>query len=292
MRLWLITLLLLPLWGCTSSPFYSPNKLIKYQSSDFSHQVSDFYLESLSGNKLHFQYHFVKDALVVRPLVVHFHGNSGNLSQTIEKVDWLVNHGFDVVVFDYSGYGKSEGKATRYDLQADAVFALRYISDRWSGTDKIIIGTSMGGAIVSAALPESGRESSYRLLILDSTFDSYVSLARDVVNSYPLGFTYAWLARALISDDLSPVEEIEKLNRIPVIVSHCIDDRLIPIARGLSLYENIPTEKVFRPLTGCRHARGFVGNQTENQSWLVGQMKNVINNAGQISGNDLHDYRL
>lgn len=292
MRYWLVMLLIVTLLGCSSSPFYSPNKLVKYEITDFPHQVSDFYLQSLSGNALHFQYHFASESFSQRPLVVHFHGNSGNLSQTIEKVSWLMDYGFNVLVFDYSGYGKSEGKASRHNLHADAVFALRYIADRWSSVDKVIIGTSMGGAIVSAALPESGQESAYRLLILDSTFDNYIYLARDVVKSYPFGFVYSWLADVLISDELSPAHEIKKLTRIPVIISHCINDGLIPITRGLSLYQHIPTEKLFKPLADCRHARGFVGDQRENQFWLVGQMKNVINHAGQVSGNDLDGYRF
>lgn len=255
--------------ACSNNPFYSPNKYIKFNIDDFSHPVENKHILSTSGNKLHLQLHYQTKYSTPKGLITHFHGNSGNLSQTIEKVAWLANQGFDLIVFDYSGFGQSTGKANRDNLQKDAITLLRYTSNLKEYPQKILIGTSMGGAIVSAALPASNLEKQFDALILDSTFDTYGNLGRDVVAEMPLGSIISLFAKLFISDDLSPAHEIKKLEFIPVIVFHCIQDSLIPIERSLLLYQEIATPKAYWPMTDCAHARTFTNKFPQYQSTLL-----------------------
>ncbi len=267
--------------ACSNNPFYAPNDRINYHLEDFTHTVTNGFLLSESGNTLHLQTHYQTRFKQTKGLVIHFHGNSGNLTQTIEKVLWLIDKGYDLLIFDYSGYGQSSGSPTREALQADALSILKFTHTMDDYQQKILIGTSMGGAIISAALPASSLESHYDTLILDSTFDTYPNLGHDVVSKLPFGSIISLFAKLFISDDLSPAIEIQKLKQIPVIVFHCIQDNLIPIERSLLLYQEIKTQKAYWPMTNCAHARTFTDRFPRHQKTLL----SVIDSFNPTSDN-------
>ncbi len=278
----LIFALALSLLACSNSPFYAPNDKINYHLNDFTHPVTNGYLLSDSGNTLHLQTHYQTRFNYTKGLVIHFHGNSGNLTQTIEKVLWLIEQGYDVLVFDYSGYGRSTGLPSREALHADALSILRFTHTMDDYQQKILIGTSMGGAIISAALAASQLESHYDTLILDSTFDTYPNLGYDVAYKLPFGSIISLFAKLFISDNLSPAKEIKKLKRIPIIVFHCIQDSLIPIERSLLLYQEINTKKAYWPMTNCKHARTFTDRFPRHQKTLL----SVIDSFNPTSDNE------
>lgn len=275
MLLWACCALSGLLAGCGSSPFYAPDQQLGTASHQYPHPVIDYYLDSRSGNRLHVQRH-----LSTSPnanLVVHFHGNAGNLSKTSEKVVWLVDHGFDVLLFDYSGYGQSSGNASRETLRLDGITFLEHVSalSRPPGQRRILMGTSMGGAVLVDALASSELQTEFDLLVIDSSFDHYSKLARDVISRYPLSYLVAKVAEWTVSDQHAPADLINKLSAIPLLVAHCKNDALIPVARGFELYEQANTAKVFWLMERCAHARAFTEDHPEHQRLLLEQLNAI-----------------
>lgn len=265
MKTWLFVSLLF-MQGCTANYFlYSPNDDIHYRTSDFKHPVSDTFVRAKSGNTLHFQHH---QSQAQKGVVVHFHGNRGNLSQTVEKVLWLVDEGYDLLLVDYSGYGKSSGKATRDNLRRDAETVFEYASEI-DADHKIIIATSMGGAIALDGLSASGLASEFDLLVIDSSFESYQMLARDVVANVPIASWFSSKIPSLVSDERAPFENIKALSQIPILITHCEDDKLIPIARSEALLQHVAGEADFWRFAGCEHARTFTDAFPNNQARLL-----------------------
>ncbi|MBW3164035.1 alpha/beta hydrolase [Ferrimonas balearica] len=273
MLLWASCMLSGLLVGCGSSPFYAPDQQLGTASHQYPHPVIDYYLDSRSGNRLHVQRHLSSPPNA--NLVVHFHGNAGNLSKTSEKVVWLVDHGFDVLLFDYSGYGQSSGNASRETLRLDGITFLEHVSalSRPSGQRRILIGTSMGGAVLVDALASSELQTEFDLLVIDSSFDHYSKLARDVISRYPLSYLVAKVAEWTVSDQHAPADQIDKLKAIPLLVAHCQEDGLIPLERGFELFEQAQTAKVFWSMEKCLHARTFTAEHPDNQQLLLEQFE-------------------
>jgi cephalosporin-C deacetylase-like acetyl esterase len=83
--------------------------------------------------------------------LLHFHGNAGFLVTQYQAMTPLLPYGFQVFIFDYSGFGFSEGKATRKQVLIDANDALNYIKTRddVSTTKLVIYGQSLGGHLAA-----------------------------------------------------------------------------------------------------------------------------------------------
>ena len=88
--------------------------------------------------------------------LLHFHGNAGFLLSQYQAMTPLLKYGFQIFVFDYSGFGFSEGKATRTNVLIDGNSALTYVKSRddIKNTKLVIYGQSLGGAFVSSRCTE------------------------------------------------------------------------------------------------------------------------------------------
>lgn len=159
-------------------------------------------------------------------VVLYCHGNSGNLSlygRWMERV--REKHRLTLMVFDYRGYGKSEGEATVDGVLADAAAARTKLATlAGCPEEKILLwGRSLGGAVaiqLAAAKPPAG-------LILESTFSSF----REVADLHQPALS--WLVPR---DRLNSVEAIGGV-KCPLLQAHGTADRLIPLAMGEKLHE-------------------------------------------------------
>jgi hypothetical protein len=144
-----------------------------------------------------------------------------------------------VLVFDYRGYGRSDGKPSEQNVYEDAQAAWSWlVAVRQTAPDKIFIfGRSLGGAV---AIDLATRVNCAGV-ILESTFTSAVDMGSKL---YP--FVPVRLVARFSFDSLS------KMGRVlcPVMVAHSPDDEMIPYAMGRTLYEAAHSEKLFVDLTG------------------------------------------
>lgn len=258
-RRWLLAILVLFLISCNSTWFYRPSDKV-YQPFSVISNKAPFFLQSSSGNLLHSLFIPAKD----RPkntLLVHFHGNAGNITWTSRRYDWLTKYGFDLLVFDYSGYGVSTGEPSPQTTWQDALTILDYSLEQKAaqGWDRVILaGTSLGGNILLHALANHPQKNQFDLVFIDSSFMSYKEVAAGVVNDKPGGYLASKVARWLISDEFAPVKYTPIQLAAPLVVSHCLDDQLISVDLGRSLYQSIGSpDKLWLPLEGCAHAQGF-----------------------------------
>jgi fermentation-respiration switch protein FrsA (DUF1100 family) len=172
--------------------------------------------------------------LATAPTIAHVllcHGNAGNIGDRIPHVALLSAAGFDVLAFDYRGYGRSTGRPSEHGTYRDAR-AARDALLRQDGVDPtriLYLGESLGGAVALALAlerPPAG-------LILQSTFTSVRDLAR---LHYPL------IPRALVPDAYPSLRRIREL-RAPLLVLHGADDRVVPVMDGHALFEAAPDPK-------------------------------------------------
>ena len=116
------------LTGCAGRMFYYPNSRVYHQPEEAQLTHEEVLFEAADGVHLHGW--FLPAVGEAKGTVIHFHGNAQNITAHFAFAFWLPREGFNLFVFDYRGYGKSEGSPTRRGLQQDGAAAIRYVATR------------------------------------------------------------------------------------------------------------------------------------------------------------------
>ena len=156
---------------------------------------------------------------------------------------WLVEHGYDVITFDYRGYGKSTGIPSREGLVADGAAVIDWVRKhkKLGKEDIFILGQSLGGAVAIPSVVLAG-EKGIRAVIVDSTFASYREIARDRLGTVWLTWPLQYPLSYLVSDEFSPIDSVPKLT-VPILVVHGIRDGVVPIEFGRKLFYAANTDR-------------------------------------------------
>ncbi|MDE2489432.1 MAG: alpha/beta fold hydrolase [Elusimicrobia bacterium] len=195
---------------------------------------------------------FPSDRGPAKGVVVQFHGNGENMTSHFLYVYWLALEGWDVLAFDYRGYGLSAGSKSLSGAVADGAAALAEARRLAPGLPLAVIGQSLGGALAVASLDRDGG-AGLRALVLDSTFSSYRGIAREKLRLSRLTRPLAWPLGFLISDRFSPDRLIARRRPVPLLFLHAKDDPIVPYADGRRLYELAPGPKEFWDVPGNVH---------------------------------------
>jgi uncharacterized protein len=186
------------------------------------------------------------DATSEAPLVIYFPGNAGNRQDRIADLREVAASGFDVLVFDYRGFGDSTGSPSEWALTSDAQRAWQYACGELQyAPDRIVVfGESLGGAVAlslwATESPESPQPAS---VILNSTFTTMPDV---VAWQYPV-FPF----RYLLLDHWPSVRHIPHVPS-PVIVFHGTEDEIVPVNQGRTLASLSPQAR-FIDIPGATH---------------------------------------
>ena len=179
-------------------------------------------------------------------VILFCHGNAGNISHRLDSIILFHHLRLSTFIFDYRGYGKSQGKITEVGTYADAEAAWRYlvkIKER-APNEIIIFGRSLGGAVASML----AKNHKSKGLILESTFTSIPDVAADIYPFLPIRnftrFTY-------------PTIENMKDVKCPVLIVHSRDDDIIPFTHGRRIFDAANEPKEFLEIRGS-HNEGFL----------------------------------
>ncbi|MGF1728747.1 alpha/beta hydrolase [Photobacterium kasasachensis] len=262
MKYILLSVLFLYLQGCANKAFFSPS-----QAASFNPNIQ--WLPSSSGSSIAYLWLPANPTPPVKGIVAHFHGNSGHMEATKEKVDWLSEHGYDVMVFDYSGFGHSSGKVSDEAAYYDAITVLQYLATVRSDTQLplFVIATSTGGNIFMRA--QADYPVAIDGMIIDSSFTSYINEAEYILNKGFLGNWYSWLAHVVIRDDYAVADRITAIPETNSLVIHCESDSVVPIASSEAIHNQLLGNKHFWRFSDCSHARAMTNEFPDNQQRIV-----------------------
>ncbi len=215
--------------------------------------------------------------------VLFLHGNAQNISAHISSVFWLPHAGFNVFLFDYQGYGRSEGLPTLTGVQHDFDSALTWLINNPDIDNKkiIIFGQSLGAAIALYGLSDSKYKNSIRGMISDSSFTSYRKITRDYLNNFWLTWLVQWPLSFMVSDAYPPIEAAPKITPVPLLIIHSKHDAVIPYAHGQALYNAAKPPKLFWSLDKIKHIQIFTIEN--NRIIFVKHLKSMLENNFPVS---------
>jgi len=181
-----------------------------------------------------------------RGVILFCHGNAGNISHRLESIQIFHRLGLDIFIFDYRGYGQSEGKPSEQGTYQDAEAAWRYlIEERQVDPNEIIVfGRSLGGAVASW-LAQSHTPGA---LILESAFTSLRDIAARLYPYLPV--------RLLLRFEYNTAEHLDRVN-CPVLIVHSREDEIMPFSHGRRLFEVANEPKRLLEIAGT-HNEGFL----------------------------------
>lgn len=178
-------------------------------------------------------------------VVLFCHGNAGNISHRLESIQIFNRLNLNVFIFDYRGFGKSEGSVDEEGTYLDALGAWDFLlrEKGFNPNQIIIFGRSLGSGVASWL----AREKQSRGLILESSFTSLPELG---VKIYP------YLPVRLLSRYTYPTLENLKAITCPKLIIHSKGDEIIPFSLGKTNYEQASLPKMFLEIHGS-HNDGF-----------------------------------
>lgn len=200
-----------------------------------------------------------------RDVVLFCHANAGNMSHRLDSFDLFHRMGLKSFIFDYRGYGKSEGKPSEQGTYRDVEAAWQYLTE----TEKIpsqriiLFGRSLGGAVAAHLAARSGVNA--RALILESTFTSIPDLGAQLYPFFPVRMIsrFHYNTKALLA----------KI-KLPVLVIHSPQDELIPFSHGKALFEAAKEPRQFLRISGS-HNQGFWDSREEYIAGFRGFLESI-----------------
>ncbi len=216
--------------GENLQPYYFKNK--DTLQHDFT--IKSYYFKTESGRKIN-GWLLKSKTEVPKISVFALHGNSGNLNSQYRRFIELMKYGFQIFLFDYPGFGYSEGKSTRENAVDDSYSVFDFFKnlDEIKNTPKVIYGQSIGG---NFSIPVAARnQDDIEGLVLEGTFISFNAIANRKV---PL------LGGLVIKENDDNRLNLKNFKK-PVLIIHSKEDKLIPLELGKQLYENANEPKEF-----------------------------------------------
>ncbi|QUJ70156.1 alpha/beta hydrolase (plasmid) [Photobacterium sp. GJ3] len=170
--------------------------------------------------------------------IYFLHGNAQNLSYHVANVFWLAEKGWEIVIIDYRGYGRTAGDPDFAKVQQDALAGyLGVLESRQDQKPVIVWGQSLGASIainMVAELPAAQRPQG---LIVDSTFSSHQKIVRETLGNFWLTYLFQYPLSLFFTDDYAPEQAIARIDNVPFLFVHSVQDPVIDISHAQTLYQ-------------------------------------------------------
>jgi len=171
-----------------------------------------------------------KDFRKFKTLVL-FHGNAGDLSNRIYKLNELNKLDINILLISWRGFSGNKGSPTEKNLYEDAEAAIKWLNKKKVENNQIILyGESLGSGVAV----EIGKKNNFNGIILESPFTSVENSAKIYYPYLPVKF--------LLKDRYDSINKIDKI-RTPILIMHGKKDDIVPFSMGKELFEKANNPK-------------------------------------------------
>lgn len=252
--------------------FFYPDRVQYTRPADYGLAYEDVALTAADGVKLHAWWLPAQGSAA--GTVLHLHGNAANVSNHLPLAAWLPRAGFNVLMLDYRGFGRSEGRPSLDGVLADARAALAYLRSRRDvdATKLVVFGQSLGGATALRLLAEDA--AGVRLAVIDSAFASYRGIARDAALQSIVLAPFLPLALPLLPGaDKDPLTALARID-VPLLFVHGRADRVIPFKHSGQLFAAAKEPKRLIAIERAQHMESVM--RPDVQSQILAAMRDAV----------------
>ena len=220
---------------------FVPARLAQDFTYTFTSRWEEFWLDTVEEGRINGLWFRTQES-VARGVVLYFHGNSDNLARWGQYSELFLLAGYDVLMIDYRGFGKSTGRRSEANFYADAKALWEMAIQHYPQDKMVIYGRSMGSGVatqLASIVPTS------QALILETPFYSMPDLFYAYYPIIPPVFIFKYNFRS---------DKYIRHYTKPVYIFHGTKDELVPFYCGERLFKQVtsPT-KEFIAIEGGKH---------------------------------------
>jgi uncharacterized protein len=226
------------------SQIFFPDRDLVCTPADYGLTFEEVWFTASDGVKLH---GWFVPAQQSEAVLLFCHGNAGNISHRVDNIARLNAIGIGVFIFDYRGYGKSEGSISEAGFYHDAEAA--YLTARGYASQGcghlVVFGRSLGGI----AAVHIASQHPCRGVVLESTFTHLGAMARE---HFPIPGVHK-----MLKTRLNAVDKIAHVNAPSLFVHGDLDD-IVPMSLGRELFDAANPPKEFVIIPGAGHNDTYI----------------------------------
>jgi uncharacterized protein len=238
-----ITYFILEFMKITESNCFYPDHYIYFDPEMRGFHKEDIWVQE----RIHGWFIHPKDANPKPATIVHLHGNAENMTSHITGSLFLLEMGYDILAFDYSGYGQSKGSPSLDAIQQDAkaVFNQVFNNPETYGSTIFGFGQSMGAYTLARILPDFSR---LKGAILEAGLYSFYDLFAE---SYP------FMECTIPNEGYSALDTLPR-SSVPKLFIHGTADVVVPYSHSIRMHEAAAEPKELLILEGVGHIDAFI----------------------------------
>lgn len=219
---------------------FRPKKLPQNHKYQFEAPFEELFIETPRGGRLNALWFKAAGNEPAKGLVLYYHGNAGSLERWGHLHHFFARHGYDFLVYDYRGYGKSTGRRNQKMMYADALEVYRFARKHYAPDQILLYGRSLGSVFASRVAAEQPA----RILVLETPFYSMT----DLFYTY-----YPFLPKAFyLRYRFSNARSLRQV-QIPVVVFHGTEDLVVPYRSSERLKKVLKPGDQFHTIPGGSH---------------------------------------
>lgn len=216
---------------------FFPNHIAVDYRFPFPQPFTEIFLKASDGKLMHGLYFTTSQS---RGVILYLHGNAGALDSWGSVAPTYLSLGYNVMVVDYRGYGKSQGAITNESQLLDDVgLFYDHLLKSYRESDVIVLGYSLGSGLAS----QLAARNNPRMLIMQAP---YFNLTAMMKHSVP------FLPTFLLKYKLATNEALPRC-RMPIVLIHGDQDEVIPYSQALQLKELLKPGDTLITLPGAGH---------------------------------------
>lgn len=240
----------LSLTGCQSF-FYYPLKEKLFDPAKVKMQPEDVFLKTQSGNTVHGWY-FASAQKDSRGTLLFFHGNAENITSHFLMFHWLPAQGYNYFIFDYPGYGLSDGQPTPENTVEAGIAAAEWLHQKKDSRPLIIYGHSLGGIVALKTTEEIKDRIPVRNIVIEASFRSYKGMGRSVLSRRWWTWPLQPITYLVLSDSYAP-KSLSDFSPIPMLFITGSDDKAVEPENTHKMFAEAAAPKELWVIPGGHH---------------------------------------
>lgn len=222
----------------------------------------EVYIDSFDKLKLHgFE---IRNCYKTNRWVIAVHGYDGNSMKMCGRARHFYNMGYNVLIPDLRGHGKSEGNyiGMGWHDRKDILGWIDYITEKYEDCEIILYGISMGASTVMMTCGEN-LKSNVKAAIEDSGYTcvwdqfAYILKCMFKLPKFPMMYVANMIIKIRAKYDLKEASSVNQLakSKIPILFIHGDKDKFVPFNMLKKVYESAPCQKEMLIVEGAGHCK-------------------------------------